>query len=345
MGRGNAASTFGLSRLDLEPLGAPPQVRPDRHAGPDRSVHVVGVRQHHHGSSGASVAGRPRAARSQSSPALDAPFVPGRRRPSPAWWSTSWTRLAASAPSPSCPTCCTPAGRESRLCRRRRRRLAWPPFGTSSDVRPCLCSILYKTKLPFIVLMNKTDIIGESFAVEWMNDFEAFQDALNQERSYVSNLTRSMSLVLDRFYSDLRVVGASSVTGAGLDQLLAKVREAADEYERDYRPEYERLRKRLLEAESGKRREQLERLGRDLGAVRMTTDSGAETASAGGPSDLIMTRGAEDDDDEAASDTDDVDRGGAEESREKEAFGNFLRERREAAAEGPNRKCRLPPGP
>ncbi|XP_019748824.1 GPN-loop GTPase 1 [Hippocampus comes] len=207
------------------------------------------------------------------------------------------------------------------------------------------CSILYKTKLPFIVLMNKTDIIGESFAVEWMNDFEAFQDALNQERSYVSNLTRSMSLVLDRFYSDLRVVGASSVTGAGLDQLLAKVREAADEYERDYRPEYERLRKRLLEAESGKRREQLERLGRDLGAVRMTTDSGAETASAGGPSDLIMTRGAEDDDDEAASDTDDVDRGGAEESREKEAFGNFLRERREAAAEGPNRKCRLPPGP
>ncbi|XP_051910232.1 GPN-loop GTPase 1 isoform X2 [Hippocampus zosterae] len=174
------------------------------------------------------------------------------------------------------------------------------------------CSILYKTKLPFIVLMNKTDIIRESFAVEWMKDFEAFQDALNQERSYASNLTRSMSLVLDQFYSNLRVVGASSVTGSGLDELLVMVREAADEYERDYRPEYERLRKQLLEVQSGKRQEQLERLGRDLGAVRMTTESGAETASTGGPSDLIMTRGArdsEDDDDEAASDADDVDHG------------------------------------
>ncbi|CAK7297685.1 GPN-loop GTPase 1 [Vulpes lagopus] len=36
------------------------------------------------------------------------------------------------------------------------------------------CSILYKTKLPFIVVMNKSDSIDHSFAVEWMQDFEAF---------------------------------------------------------------------------------------------------------------------------------------------------------------------------
>ena len=37
------------------------------------------------------------------------------------------------------------------------------------------CSILYKTKLPFIVAMNKTDVVDNKYAVEWMEDFEIFQ--------------------------------------------------------------------------------------------------------------------------------------------------------------------------
>ena len=65
-----------------------------------------------------------------------------------------------------------------------------------------------------------------------MQDFEAFQDALNQETTYVSNLTRSMSLVLDDFYSSLRVVGVSAVLGTGLDELFVQVASATEEYER-----------------------------------------------------------------------------------------------------------------
>ena len=35
-------------------------------------------------------------------------------------------------------------------------------------------------KLPFVVVLNKTDTVDHSFAVDWMNDFEIFQEALEQ---------------------------------------------------------------------------------------------------------------------------------------------------------------------
>ncbi|XP_014801859.1 PREDICTED: GPN-loop GTPase 1 isoform X1 [Calidris pugnax] len=192
------------------------------------------------------------------------------------------------------------------------------------------CSILYKTKLPFIVVMNKTDIIDHSFAVEWMQDFETFQDALNQETSYVSNLTRSMSLVLDEFYSSLKVVGVSAVLGTGLDDFFVQLSNAVDEYEREYRPEYERLRKTLEKAQNKQKREQLEHLWKDMGSVCMqgNTLAGSDDASAMGPSELILTRGTLDEEEERESDTDDIDHEVTEESHEEPAFRNFMQEAR-----------------
>ena len=75
------------------------------------------------------------------------------------------------------------------------------------------------------------DIVDHSFALEWMNDFESFQEALEQDESYVSNLARSMSLVLDEFYNNLTAVGVSAVTGQGVDEFFKAVDAGGVEYE------------------------------------------------------------------------------------------------------------------
>lgn len=92
------------------------------------------------------------------------------------------------------------------------------------------CSILYKTKLPLIVVLNKTDLQSEQFILDWMKNFEKFLEDLDKNEDYSSTLSRSLALVLDEFYSDLRTVGVSSMTGQGIEQFLDAVKEARKEY-------------------------------------------------------------------------------------------------------------------
>lgn len=136
------------------------------------------------------------------------------------------------------------------------------------------CSILYKTKLPMIIVFNKTDVKEEDFAREWMTDFEAFQTAIiNDQESnestngsgYMNSLINSMSLMLEEFYSQLDVVGVSSYTGDGFDSFLKAVDDKVIEYETYYKQERERI-LREKEAKEKKRKEKsLSGLMKDLG--------------------------------------------------------------------------------
>ncbi|GAC76438.1 60S ribosomal protein L9 [Moesziomyces antarcticus T-34] len=152
------------------------------------------------------------------------------------------------------------------------------------------CSILYKTKLPFVLVFNKTDVQDHQFALEWMQDFEKFQEALaagnatdpsatvtqhglrapardtdtEGSQGYMNSLMNSMSLVLDEFYKNLRAVGVSSVTGEGMDDFLNAVHEARQEYLDDYRPQLERLAKERDAKRESSKKEQLARLMKDM---------------------------------------------------------------------------------
>merc|ERR1712000_133863 len=143
------------------------------------------------------------------------------------------------------------------------------------------CSILYKTKLPMILVFNKTDVKDAEFAKDWMTDFEAFQAALKEEEEsgsfggvegggmgggsgYMGSLLYSMSLMLEEFYSHLSVVGVSSVTGAGINEFFEAVGEKAKEFERDYKPELERRRKQREAEKLENRERELGKLMKDM---------------------------------------------------------------------------------
>lgn len=109
-------------------------------------------------------------------------------------------------------------------------------------------SILYKSKLPLIVVFNKIDVLDHSFAEKWMKDFDEFDASLSQVDTYLSSLSRSMSLVLEEFYSSILSIGVSALTQKGFDQeLLDKFDQAKKEYDEIFLPEVQKKLQESLE--------------------------------------------------------------------------------------------------
>ena len=131
------------------------------------------------------------------------------------------------------------------------------------------CSMLYRTRLPLVVVFNKTDVVSHEFCLEWMRDYEAFQKALDEvsdSSGFYGSLTRSLSMALDEFYSSFaNACGVSAVTGHGMDEFWKTVKKAAEE---DFALDYiEDLKSRIDEQQARNQaiaRSDVRRLQRDL---------------------------------------------------------------------------------
>ncbi|KAI0834373.1 hypothetical protein F5Y06DRAFT_300711 [Hypoxylon sp. FL0890] len=202
------------------------------------------------------------------------------------------------------------------------------------------CSILYKTKLPMILVFNKTDIKDASFAKEWMTDYDAFQAALSSDEAanafggvegegagsgYMSSLLNSMSLMLEEFYAHLSVVGVSSMTGAGVDDFFAAVREKAEDFKKDYRPELERKRQEREDQKRKLREKELEKMMKGM-------SMGSNSASGSAAIDRLPKV---DDDEVMGEDSDEMDADDyADEEEDDEYDREGLQARYEAAVSG-----------
>lgn len=153
------------------------------------------------------------------------------------------------------------------------------------------CSILYKTKLPMIIVFNKTDIKDASFAKEWMQDFEAFQTVLRDDEDlngegenstgYMGSLMNSMSLMLEEFYNHLDVVSVSAYTGQGMDDFLDAVDNKVKEYNRDYKTERDQIMKTREENAKDQKAASLSYLLKDMGIKDESKKSATAGAGAG----------------------------------------------------------------
>ena len=92
------------------------------------------------------------------------------------------------------------------------------------------CSILYKNKLPMIVVFNKSDIGDAEKINGWLKNFDKMLAAIEKDKTYLASLSRSLCLALDEFYKNLNTVALSSLTGEGFDKFFDAFDKAKDEY-------------------------------------------------------------------------------------------------------------------
>jgi translation initiation factor IF-2 len=125
-------------------------------------------------------------------------------------------------------------------------------------------SILYKTRLPLIIVFNKIDVVRHETMQGWMEDFDKFHAVIDENPTFASDLSRSLSLVLDEFYKNLRMAGVSAMTGEGMEELFDVIGRARKEYLDEYFPELREKKAARAAEDEARRVASLQKLRKDM---------------------------------------------------------------------------------
>ncbi|CRH03646.1 XPA binding protein 1, putative [Plasmodium relictum] len=107
------------------------------------------------------------------------------------------------------------------------------------------CSVLYKSRLPFLACFNKIDVIRHDKCIEWMKNYDSFNEDVLSDESYMSSFSRSCALMINEFYEGIKTVGISSKTNEGFNTILKNLEYLKEEYISDYVPSIEKQMKRI----------------------------------------------------------------------------------------------------
>ncbi|KAH0791035.1 putative XPA-interacting protein [Histomonas meleagridis] len=91
------------------------------------------------------------------------------------------------------------------------------------------CSILYRSGLPIVLALTKTDVKPADEIIQWMTDNDKFEEAIDNEHesTYFDDFNKSCGSVFSEFYQALPVVPVSGVNGEGIDKLLEAIEKVA----------------------------------------------------------------------------------------------------------------------
>ena len=82
------------------------------------------------------------------------------------------------------------------------------------------CSILYRSGLPMVMALTKTDVKPAQEIIDWMTDEDKFNAAIDSDnnRSYFTDFNRATGSISSKFYNAIPVIPVSGRTGEGVKE-------------------------------------------------------------------------------------------------------------------------------